>query len=80
MEFKLSGQAGLHVSELCLDIMTFGEGLGPLKEPAKLPEPCLDERENFIGTANDYTNGSREHIPEELPEGIRIRFSDSLSK
>lgn len=77
MKFKLLGNTGLRVSELCLGTMTFGEewGWGASKETCKkLLDIYLDAGGNFIDTANNYTNGSSEKILGELLKGIRQRM------
>lgn len=65
MNYKLFGNTGLRVSELCLGTMTFGEdwGWGASEETCKeLVATYLDAGGNFIDTANYYTNGSSEKI------------------
>lgn len=74
MKYKLLGNSGLWVSEVCLGTMTFGEdwGWGADKETCKeIIKIFLDSGGNFIDTANYYTNGSSETILGELLEGIR---------
>lgn len=77
MKYKILGNTGLRVSELCLGTMTFGEdwGWGASKETCKeLLEIYLDAGGNFIDTANNYTNGSSERILGELLQGMRQRM------
>lgn len=74
MKYKLLGNSGLRVSEVCLGTMTFGEdwGWGADRKTCKeLVRLYLDAGGNFIDTANYYTNGSSESILGELLEGIR---------
>jgi aryl-alcohol dehydrogenase-like predicted oxidoreductase len=74
MKYKLLGNSGLRVSEVCLGTMTFGEdwGWGADKAACKdIVKIFLDSGGNFIDTANYYTNGSSETILGELLEGIR---------
>lgn len=67
MRYKLLGQTGLYVSELCLGTMTFGgtgywERMGKLQiddVTAQLKKAC-DAGINFIDTANVYSIGASE--------------------
>jgi aryl-alcohol dehydrogenase-like predicted oxidoreductase len=63
MRYRLLGNSGLRVSELCLGTMTFGEdwGWGAGKDDArKIYEAFREAGGNFIDTANLYTNGTSE--------------------
>ena len=63
MKYKLLGQSGLRVSELCLGTMTFGEdwGWGSSKEESqRIYQTFREAGGNFIDTANVYTNGTSE--------------------
>jgi len=63
MQYKLFGNSGCRVSELCLGTMTMGEewGYGANKEESrKIFETFLDAGGNFIDTANRYTEGTSE--------------------
>jgi aryl-alcohol dehydrogenase-like predicted oxidoreductase len=63
MRYKLLGNSGLRVSELCLGTMTFGEewGFGASKEESRrIYEIFLEAGGNFIDTANTYNNGTSE--------------------
>lgn len=74
MKYKIFGNTGLRVSELCLGTMTFGDdwGWGASEELCKeLVATFLDAGGNFIDTANFYTNGSSEKILGNILEGIR---------
>jgi len=74
MKYKLLGNTGLRVSELCLGTMTFGTdwGWGADKEVCeKLVTTFLDAGGNFIDTANYYTNGSSETILGEILQDKR---------
>ncbi len=74
MKYKLLGNTGLRVSELCLGTMTFGDnwGWGASKETCKeLINIYLEAGGNFIDTANYYTNGTSESILGDLLKGIR---------
>lgn len=77
MKYKLLGQSGLHVSELCLGTMTFGEdwGWGASKEESsRIFEAFAEAGGNFIDTAGNYTNGTSERLIGEFIEGERDRF------
>ena len=63
MRYKLLGNSGLRVSELCLGTMTFGEDWGwgaSLDECKTIYEAFREAGGNFIDTANIYTNGTSE--------------------
>lgn len=67
MRYKLLGQTGLYVSELCLGTMTFGgkgywEVMGNLKQEVatELVKQAFDAGINFIDTANVYSFGESE--------------------
>lgn len=67
MKYKLLGNTGVLVSELCLGTMTFG-GKGYWKAIGELPQPevnqlvktAIDQGINFIDTANAYSEGLAE--------------------
>jgi aryl-alcohol dehydrogenase-like predicted oxidoreductase len=76
MRYKLLGNSGLRVSELCLGTMTFGEdwGWGSTKdESRKIYDAFLEAGGNFIDTANVYTNGTSERLLGEFMHGQRER-------
>src|ERR1700722_8053444 len=63
MKYRLLGNSGLRVSEICLGTMTFGEdwGWGAAKDEArKMYDAYREAGGNFIDTANIYTLGSSE--------------------
>ncbi len=67
MRYRLLGNTGLYVSELCLGTMTFGgkgfwEPIGKLtaSEAEKIIGKSLDAGINFIDTANVYSEGESE--------------------
>ena len=65
MRYKLFGNTGLRVSELCLGTMTFGEswGWGSSKEESqKVFTAYREAGGNFLDTANYYTNGESEAL------------------
>jgi len=77
MRYKLLGNSGLRVSELCLGTMTFGDdwgwGASP-KESRRIFEAYAAAGGNFIDTADLYTNGTSEKLVGELVAGDRERF------
>jgi aryl-alcohol dehydrogenase-like predicted oxidoreductase len=63
MKYKLLGNSGLRVSELCLGAMTFGEEFGwgaSKQESKKIFDAFANAGGNFIDTANKYTLGTSE--------------------
>jgi aryl-alcohol dehydrogenase-like predicted oxidoreductase len=77
MRYKLLGNSGLRVSELCLGTMTFGEdwGWGASKEEScRIFEAFSEAGGNFIDTSNNYTNGSAEKYVGEFVASERDRF------
>src|SRR5580692_10861144 len=77
MRYKLLGNSGLRVSELCLGTMTFGEdwGWGSSKdESRKVYDAFLEAGGNFIDTANVYTNGTSEKFLSDFMRGHRERI------
>ena len=74
MKYKLLGNSGLKVSELCLGTMTFGKdwGWGATKQESKAMFDAFIERGgNFIDTANRYTDGTSEKFTGEFISDIR---------
>jgi len=74
MRYKLLGNSGLRVSELCLGTMTFGEdwGWGSDKEESRAVFQAFAEAGgNFLDTANIYTNGTGETLVGEFVKGDR---------
>jgi aryl-alcohol dehydrogenase-like predicted oxidoreductase len=69
MKYRLLGQTGLYVSELCLGTMTFGSagfweimgGLGQAAVSAQV-KYAFDRGVNFIDTANVYSLGQSEQL------------------
>ncbi len=69
MRYKLLGQTGFYVSELCLGAMTFGgkgiwQAIGELgaKEAETLIGTALDAGVNFLDTADVYSEGESERL------------------
>lgn len=74
MRYRLLGNSGLRVSEMCLGTMTFGEdwGWGTDKiDSWKIYEAFRDAGGNFFDTANFYTNGTSETLLGEFIAGHR---------
>ena len=74
MRYRLLGNSGLRVSELCLGTMTFGEdwGWGSSKEESrKILDAFFEAGGNFIDTAYVYTNGTSETWLGEFLKGNR---------
>lgn len=69
MKYRLLGQTGLYVSELCLGTMTYG-GKGFWETIGNLPQEAVTEQVkaafeagiNFIDTANVYSFGESERL------------------
>jgi aryl-alcohol dehydrogenase-like predicted oxidoreductase len=77
MRYKLLGNSGLRVSELCLGTMTFGEdwGWGSNKEECRaIFETFAEAGGNFLDTANLYTNGTSEALVGEFVKGDREKW------
>jgi len=77
MRYKLFGNSGLRVSELCLGAMTFGEewGWGASKEESRrIFDAFVQAGGNFIDTANFYTGGTSEQYVGEFIAAERERF------
>ncbi|TRU05089.1 MULTISPECIES: aldo/keto reductase [Microcystis] len=77
MRYKLLGNSGLRVSELCLGTMTFGEdwGWGADKEESRAVFQAFAETGgNFLDTANIYTNGTSETLVGEFVKGDREKW------
>lgn len=69
MRYKLLGNSGLRISELCLGTMTFGEDWGwgaSFDECKTIYEAFREAGGNFIDSANIYTNGTSEKYVGEL--------------
>ncbi len=69
MRYRLLGNSGLRVSELCLGTMTFGEDWGwgaSREECGRMFDAFVAAGGNFIDTACNYTNGTSEKYVGEL--------------
>jgi aryl-alcohol dehydrogenase-like predicted oxidoreductase len=80
MRYKLLGNSGLRVSELCLGAMTFGklpqfENFGASgDESRKIFDAFAEKGGNFIDTANFYTNGESEKYVGEFVRSEREKW------
>ncbi len=77
MRYKLLGNSGVRVSELCLGAMTFGDGweIGVTKEESRKVFDCFAEAGgNFIDTAVNYTDGQSEAILGDFLKADRDHF------
>ena len=75
MKYRLLGQTGLYVSEICLGTMTFGASgmwkvMGGLQQAAVNPiiKCAFDAGVNFFDTANVYSLGESERL---LGQGLK---------
>jgi aryl-alcohol dehydrogenase-like predicted oxidoreductase len=74
LRYRLLGNSGLRVSEMCLGTMTFGEdwGWGTEKSDSrKIYDVFREAGGNFFDTANFYTNGTSETLLGEFIAGHR---------
>lgn len=77
MKYKLLGNSGLRVSELCLGTRTFGNrsSLGAEdSESRQIFEAFVEAGGNFIDTANAYGEGNSEKLVGEFVGSDRDRF------
>ncbi len=77
MRYRLLGQSGLRVSEVCLGTMTFGEDWGwgaSNAESRKMFDTFAAAGGNYIDTASNYTNGSSEKFVGEFVAADRDSF------
>ena len=77
MRYKLLGNSGLRVSELCLGTMTFGLewGWGSTKEQSQqVFDTYCEAGGNFLDTANRYTEGTSERWLGEMIASDRDHF------
>ncbi|WP_295441043.1 aldo/keto reductase [uncultured Thiodictyon sp.] len=79
MNYRLLGNTGLYVSELCLGTMTFGSDgfwkvMGGLGQPAvdELVKTAFDAGINFIDTANVYSLGQSEQLLGQAIKGLGL--------
>ncbi|MCF8368459.1 MAG: aldo/keto reductase [Bacteroidales bacterium] len=77
MKYKLLGNSGLRVSELCLGTMTFGAEWGwgsDFDESKKVFDAFVKAGGNFVDTANLYTLGTSEKMLGEFIKADREHF------
>lgn len=77
VRYKLLGQSGLRVSELCLGTITFGEDWGwgaSQAESGKIFDAFASAGGNFIDTSNNYTDGTSERYVGEFTTSDRDHF------
>ena len=77
MNYRIFGNSGLRVSELCLGTMTFGTewGWGAEKaESQQIFDAYADAGGNFVDTANRYTEGTSERWVGEFIKSERHHF------
>jgi len=83
MEYKLLGNTGLKVSELCLGTMTFGGsgmwtniGALPQDEVNGLVKTSIDAGINFIDSANVYSEGLSEKMTGQAIRNLGLKRDD----
>lgn len=83
MKYKLLGNTGLKVSELCLGTMTFGGrgmwtaiGALPQEQVNGLLKQAIDSGINFIDTANVYSEGLSEQLTGQAIRQLEIKRDD----
>ncbi len=83
MKYKLLGNTGLKVSELCLGTMTFGgkgiwTAIGGLEQKAadELTGRAVDGGINFIDTANVYSEGLAEEMTGKAIRNLKLKRDD----
>ena len=83
MKYKLLGNTGLKVSELCLGTMTFGGrgmwtaiGTLPQDEVNALVKGAVDAGINFIDTANVYSEGLSEQMTGQAIRDLGLKRDD----
>jgi aryl-alcohol dehydrogenase-like predicted oxidoreductase len=83
MKYKLLGNTGLKVSELCLGTMTFGGrgmwtaiGTLPQDEVNGLVKQSIDAGINFIDTANVYSEGLSEQMTGQAIRDLGLKRDD----
>lgn len=74
MQYRLLGNSGLAVSELCLGTMTFGNTTDE-QESLRMVDRFVELGGNFLDTANVYVGGRSEEI---VGKAIRSRRSELI--
>lgn len=85
MKYKILGNTGLFVSELCLGTMTFGgkgmwTQIGALQQSAanEIVKKSVDSGINFIDTANVYSEGEAEKILGQSIKDLGLKRDDLI--
>lgn len=85
MKYKILGNTGLFVSELCLGTMTFGgkgmwTPIGALQQQAvnEIVKKSVDSGINFIDTANIYSEGEAERILGQSIKELGLKRDDLI--
>ena len=86
MRYRLLGQTGLYVSELCLGTMTYGgdkgiwETIGNLQQDAvnEQVKLAVDAGINFIDTANVYSTGKSELLLGQSLKALGLKREDLI--
>jgi aryl-alcohol dehydrogenase-like predicted oxidoreductase len=81
MHYRLFGNTGLYVSELCLGTMTYGGGAGIWENIGNLQQDAVNEQLkfaveagiNFIDTANVYSQGKSEVLVGAAVKALGLR-------
>src|ERR1700688_3774885 len=84
MDYATLGNTGLLVSKLCFGTMTFGDGRGLFKAISTVDQAGADELvkasfdggTNFLGTADNYTEGESEKILGRSLKDLKIARKD----
>lgn len=85
MKYRLLGNTGLKVSELCFGTMTFGakgrfEAIGGVdqKQADELLKQALDAGVNFVDTANVYSEGLSEEMTGQCLQNLGINRQEVI--
>ena len=85
MKYKILGNTGLKVSELCLGTMTFGgkgmwTAIGTLGQEHvdELVKGAIDGGINFIDTANVYSEGLSEELTGKAIKNLGLKRDDLI--
>jgi aryl-alcohol dehydrogenase-like predicted oxidoreductase len=86
MRYRLLGQTGLYVSELCLGTMTYGGAKGIWENIGNLQQEAVNEQVklaveagiNFIDTANVYSTGKSESLLGQSLKVLGVKREDLI--
>ena len=73
MKRRQLGASGLHVSEICLGTMMFGDRTDEA-EAGRIISSAREAGVNFVDTANQYAGGKSETVLGKLIKGDRERW------